>query len=229
MADKYLLIVEGADDYHVLFHLFQHYDITSKIVLKMNGNVRKEDRSRLQDSDSLNVKVIDGIENLNLPLVSSLLDASDLQVLGIIVDADADTSNRWDSVRGTLMRCGYSNVPDQPSAAGTVIQQDGRPTVGVWLMPNNSDPGMIEDFITFLVRPTDALWPRVIKCVDEIPSEERLFGDKTAKARIHTWLAWQSEPGIPMGVAITKHYVDANCQEAQEFVAWIRNIYDLPT
>ena len=25
-----------------------------------------------------------------------------------------------------------------------------------------------------------------------------------AKARIHTWLSWQDEPGTPMGTAITK-------------------------
>jgi hypothetical protein len=30
-----------------------------------------------------------------------------------------------------------------------------------------------------------------------------------AKAHIHTWLAWQSDPGTPMGLALTKKYLDA--------------------
>lgn len=49
------------------------------------------------------------------------------------------------------------------------------------------------------------------------------------KAMIHTWLAWQREPGRPMGLAITKRFLDPEAPSAMEFVAWVRRLFDLPT
>jgi hypothetical protein len=49
----------------------------------------------------------------------------------------------------------------------------------------------------------------------------------SAGPQIHTWLAWQKRPGIPMGLAITAHYLDASAPAAQLFVRWIRRLFDL--
>jgi len=52
---------------------------------------------------------------------------------------------------------------------------------------------------------------RARRCVSEIPVEERRFVESYAtKALIHTWLAWQDDPGTPLGQAITKRYFDAD-------------------
>jgi hypothetical protein len=40
-------------------------------------------------------------------------------------------------------------------------------------------------------------------------------------AHIHTWLAWQADPGTPMGLAITKKYLDANAPSAANFLRWV--------
>ena len=40
---------------------------------------------------------------------------------------------------------------------------------GVWLMPDNRLPGMLEDFVRFMVRPDDRLWPRVEDVLQSIP------------------------------------------------------------
>ena len=48
-----------------------------------------------------------------------------------------------------------------------------------------------------------------------------------AKARIHTWLAWQEEPGKPLGQAITKKFFDSSAPQAQQFIDWIRNLFEL--
>ncbi len=45
------------------------------------------------------------------------------------------------------------------------------------------------------------------------------------KAKIHTWLAWQKEPGKPLGQAITATYFDANAPHAQELIDWIRRLF----
>lgn len=53
-----------------------------------------------------------------------------------------------------------------------------------------------------------------------------VFTIKT-KAYLHTWLAWQEEPGKPMGQAITKKYVDAQAPHAQLLISWLRQLFEL--
>jgi hypothetical protein len=61
-----------------------------------------------------------------------------------------------------------------------------------------------------------------------VPEEERRFPVRhVAKANIHTWLAWQEEPGKPIGQAITKKYLDAGAPHALKLIAWLRALYDL--
>ncbi len=53
------------------------------------------------------------------------------------------------------------------------------------------------------------------------------FKIKNKKALLHTWLAWQAEPGKPIGQAITANYLDANAMPAQQLMKWIRHLFDL--
>src|SRR6266700_896940 len=69
------------------------------------------------------------------------------------LDAELDLKARWISLRYKLIKSGYSRVPIDPQQSGTIIQQDGRPIVGTWLMPDNRVSGMLEDFVS-LLRPT---------------------------------------------------------------------------
>jgi hypothetical protein len=48
-----------------------------------------------------------------------------------------------------------------------------------------------------------------------------------SKACVHTWLAWQEEPGTPMGQAITARYLDADALHAQQLMRWFRKVFDL--
>ena len=100
--------------------------------------------------------------------------------------------------------------------------------MGIWLMPNNTLAGMLEDFVSFLVRPDDALWPFAGESVQQVMALERRFPEQhVMKSRIHTWLAWQEEPGSPFGLAITRRYLDADALHAQQLIAWIRLLFDL--
>jgi hypothetical protein len=45
------------------------------------------------------------------------------------------------------------------------------------------------------------------------------------KALIHTWLAWQRNPGQPMGQAITAQPLDRNEALARAFVAWLNALF----
>jgi hypothetical protein len=95
-------------------------------------------------------------------------------------------------------------------------------------MPDNQLPGMIEHFVEFLVPDGDPLWVQAAQCVAAIPATERRFAENhTIKAHVHTYLAWQSDPGTPLGLAITKRYLDANLPHAHRLIAWLRRLFQL--
>jgi hypothetical protein len=87
---------------------------------------------------------------------------------------------------------------------------------------------MLEDFIRFLVPTNDSLWPQAGDCLQQIPEGDRRFPKAhQAKAHLYTWLAWQEEPGAPIGLSITKRYLDADSPNAQILINWIRRLFVL--
>lgn len=194
------LLVEGNDDLHVVKSLCMAYAVPEVFTI-----IDKK-----------------GISNLHETLPTEL-KTSELEVLGILVDADTDLVARWQSLRASLTGAGYS-VPLQPVPEGTILQENERPTVGIWLMPDNQLPGLLEHFVAELIPGDDPLWPYAQNCVGNIP-EQRFSEVARAKANIHTWLAWQEEPGKPMGTAITARYLDPDSARAQVFVDWLRALF----
>jgi hypothetical protein len=62
--------------------------------------------------------------------------------------------------------------------------------------------------------------------VQQIPAEERLFPPQhEIKAKVHTWLAWQEEPGMPMGRSITKGRLNVNAPQALVLIDWLRRLF----
>ena len=210
------LLVEGADDVFVLVALFQEYHLP----------FAKRDKP---EAGKISIRDGEGVDSLK-QRISILLKPQDddvvLQQLGIIVDADTDLNARWQSLRDILRGSGYTDVPDEPDPDGTIIEQISRPRIGIWPMPNNRLPRMLEDFVRFLVPPNDQMWDLAVRTVDEIPQAERLFSN-IQKVYIHTWLAWQKEPGKPMGQAITFKFLDAHVPEAHILMQWIKRLFDV--
>ena len=206
MTGKRVLMVEGRDDEHVVKH------ICGQRQLGIIENIHP------YDGDTL---LIEGI--------GVRLKESDIAVLGIILDADTDLQARWQAVSSRLSTAGYSNIPAIPTPQGTVIESPADsllPKVGIWLMPNNQVPGILEDFLRFLVPDGDGLLAHVEQSMDSIPIDQRKFADlKKSKARIHTWLAWQKEPGKPFGQAISARYLDPNLPAADTFAAWLNRTF----
>ncbi|HST60304.1 MAG TPA: DUF3226 domain-containing protein, partial [Longimicrobium sp.] len=184
---KRRLLVEGKDDKHVVWGLCESYGVPQ----------------------SFDVEDAEGIDPL-LDLVSVQLRGSGIERVGVVADADSAVASRWASIGDLLRNLGYEDVPLAPAADGTILVQAGKPVVGVWLMPDNTTAGMLEDFIASLVPAGDALLVRAAETIDSIPAEERRFSPvHRSKALIHTWLAWQEHPGSPMGQAIGKRDLDA--------------------
>lgn len=74
-------------------------------------------------------------------------------------------------------------------------------------MPDNTLPGALEDFMQSIMPRGDQLWDHSVNSVAQIPAVDGTFrfpATAIRKAEVHTWLAWQDEPGWPYGVALTK-------------------------
>ena len=96
-------------------------------------------------------------------------------------------------------------------------------------MPDNRTQGNLEDFLVLLVpsHSTNRLFKHVKTSISSIPTSEILFPPQAnSKATIHTWLAWQKEPGKPLGQAITNRFLDPDCLVVDEFVAWLKELFD---
>ena len=98
------------------------------------------------------------------------------------------------------------------------------PRLGIWIMPNNQTKGILENFLQFLVPETDTLLGYARKCVTDLP-QQLFIGDAEPKAIIHTWLAWQAEPGKPYGTAITAKFLDPTTPEADVLVNWLNRLF----
>lgn len=208
MAGKRVLMVEGADDAYVVKHICGERHLGKIEMIHPYGG--KE-------------PLLDGI--------GVRLKESDLSALGILLDADTDLDARWQAVADRLKKAGYAAIPDSPSPHGTVIPtsiDSLLPQVGVWLMPDNRTPGILEDFLRFLVPDGDPLFSHVEQSLHAIPPEQCRFTElKKPKAKIYTWLAWQEEPGKPFGQAITARYLDPNLPAADIFADWLRRTFFL--
>lgn len=93
-------------------------------------------------------------------------------------------------------------------------------------MPDNQTKGILEDFLHFLVPTGSLLFSHVKSSVAGVPEGERRFSQlDQPKAIIHTWLAWQKEPGKPLGTAITAKFLDPNVAQVDVLVAWLKGLF----
>lgn len=203
MAGTRVLLVEGKDNEHVV------KNICGRLGL---GKIDK-------------IRPAEGIKPL-LEMLPVQLRESDLAVLGIILDADDDLTARWRALVDRFAEAGYPDINDQPAEEGTILlsPSDLLPKVGIWVMPNNQIPGMLEDFLKFLIPENDLLLEHAQQSLEGLP-DQRFAATHRPKALMHTWLAWQEEPGKPYGQAITARYLDADLPLGKSFAAWLQKTF----
>lgn len=198
-----VLLVEGSDDLHVIWALLKHHNV----------------------SQTFKVDEMKGIDNI-FKTFPVLAKGSEVSTIGIVIDADTNIISQWARIRKIIGKLGYASCPEKPPKHGLVLDEIDLPRVGVWLMPDNSLCGMLEDFIAFLVPPADKLWEHVDQAIQLIPNGLAEFKEiHTSKAKIHTWLAWKEDPGTPMGLAITKKWLDPDATTAKPFMNWITTLF----
>ncbi|OQX78273.1 MAG: hypothetical protein B6D64_07095 [Bacteroidetes bacterium 4484_276] len=198
-----ILLVEGKDDLHVFSNIFKKHNVLQ----------------------SFNIKDKEGIDAIykSIPIYLK----ADNSTIGVIVDADTDIKSKWQTLKSVLSEKGY-DLPSKPMKEGTIIRKEYLPAFGIWIMPNNDENGMLEDFVNYLIPAGDKIMPFVESSLRLLETKQiakyKLI--HKSKAKIHTWLAWQETPGVPMGVAINKTYLDSNHKICIRFVNWINELYN---
>lgn len=212
------LYVEGKNDEKAIGSLLCRHGIDT------DSKTRQFD---IKPPASFNEKSTESVEAL-LESIPESVRRSDGRPIGFVFDADFDIQSRWSAIRNRLVSLGVT-TPDQPELGGFIAEVPRFQTrVGVWLMPNNLDVGMLEDFLQGLIADGDKLLPIAREATTNAMATELRFPKiHEPKALIHTWLAWQEKPGLPFGTAITATYFRHDTTTALAFVAWFRNLFQI--
>ena len=205
---KQILIVEG-NDAVVLFRLCQMHNLPLPVGYSIE-NVLKFVRSA-------------GGFDKAVAALRDRLDGSDLTNIGLVVDAnDKGPDSRWAKIKSILSD--YFSVETLnglgPNPGGIVVQEVGLPSVGIWIMPDNQSPGYLEHFVANMISEGDKVLNFAETSVRQLEKEDfcKFKAAKRQKALVHTWLAWQEEPGNPFGIALESRYLNANAPVVEPFL-----------
>jgi len=211
MNKKSLLIVEGKSDCAVVNGLCALYGITLDT-----------------EPESAN-----SIHELKKALPTLLKSTNIYRKLWIIIDADKNVASAWQSIKDIMLRSGkYQLSPALPLPVdGAIIKpiDDEDLTVGVWIMPNNTDAGMLEDFMLDIIQPDDPLLAKATDIVAELDSNRDHYPGlfkavHKSKAAIHTWLAWHDKPGESLPTAVQKRLFDKDSDLCRRFASWLEKL-----
>lgn len=202
-TDK-VLLVEGDNDCHVVMALCAAHTVPKTFGIYQCGS----DVGVLKRLNALIVRP-------NPP-----------HVIGVMLDADNPSlTGRWESIKSKLRHYSYV-FPEIPDAYGTVVESVAdEPKLGFWLMPNNQDSGMLEDFCAELAEPASLAFAR--ECVEQAQGRNVTTFKEVhrSKAVIHTYLAWHDEPGYPLGKAITRQALRPHTDVAIRFTNWLIRLF----
>ncbi len=209
------LLVEGRRDLWVIPEL-----------MESNGVAWPDDNRPVQ------IEPRGGVEELLKPaVIANEMKASGLLALGIVLDADQDAKNRWKQVVNCFQRANVA-IPPNANERGWIGSGPRGIRVGIWMMPDNINPGMIETFLGKLI-PDDftELWNFAGNSTDTARKHQADFKDAHFdKAKLHAWLAWRDEPGSQLHEAVNLNrpkLLRADAPAAQPFVEWFCRMFNL--
>lgn len=201
-----VILTEGVTDCHVMLAICKKYE------LKKNFGFYS------CDSD-----------NQCLTRLKLLLYGSDCpDKLAIVIDADnPNLQSRWESIK-EIIKPYIKQIPDLPDPKGSILHLDQEINVrlGIWLMPNNTINGMLEDFcIGIAPEQSIKLAEEYIdNCIEQSVAE--FISNHRSKAILYSFLAVQSDPGTQIGLSITKNSLKNDHPSVKLFADWMKKVFD---
>jgi hypothetical protein len=132
------------------------------------------------------------------PTITKLPGFRDVKRIGIIRDAEDNSASTYQSIANTAL----CNQIKPPTSAGT-IQDSILPYLGIWIMPDNQNPGSIENLCWDIIPRTD---PRrlctesFIQCVQNVLTTDAL-PNRLEKAKVQAYLGTLHKPLRELGRA----------------------------
>jgi len=215
-----VLLSEGRDDLRVIPEL-----------VEANG-IAWEEYPDDRNCYPVNIKLLDGKKKFQAKTLQSFLNDSELTALGLILDADESTTSTWQSIRDKCLQVRSLkniNFPPVIPLEGFIAQVDESKKIGVWIMPDNQSPGMLETFLAYLVPDQqNALWNYAQDAARKAQDYGAPFTEShTDKVNIYTWLAWQEPSGRQLHDAIKQKIFNPTHPKSKVFMDWFRRLYDL--
>nr|VFK37292.1 MAG: hypothetical protein BECKSD772F_GA0070984_101339 [Candidatus Kentron sp. SD]VFK42367.1 MAG: hypothetical protein BECKSD772E_GA0070983_101635 [Candidatus Kentron sp. SD]VFK79441.1 MAG: hypothetical protein BECKSD772D_GA0070982_10507 [Candidatus Kentron sp. SD] len=177
----WFLAVEGKDERNFFEAMLRQLDIQGVQLVDIGG----KDQFKTKFSTLYN---LDGFQ--------------EVRSLGLIRDAEDKAADAAFSSICSILKKYHLPMPDAPNTViGGKNQQGKDIRIGIFIMPNNADQGMLEDLCLKSVREE-----RVFSCVEQymdcclsaLPEDERPRNH--AKAKVQTYLAARKEIVNSLGV-----------------------------
>ena len=197
IAEPIQLLVEGNDGLNWFLALFGHMGV-----------------------EGVQVQDYGGVSELRrfLQMFARAPGFVNVTAVGIVRDAEEKPPrDALASVRGALEDAGLP-APDVPDTIA-----DGPPRVSVLILPDGTNPGLLESLLSETVKDTP-----VADCIDEfLECAERDGGSQIKrpdKAFAHAFLATRPDPHVSVGVAAQKGYWDLDHQALDGVRSFLRDL-----
>lgn len=204
-----VLLVEGTGDEGVIREILDAWDVPCPVIKACGSDVQVFQALKMYLSNPGSYKTI-----------------------GVAVDADTHPEGRLQRFVQVLNASKRYRLDEKTHLAPEGLITDGvvvdAARVGLWIMPDNQGHGMLEDFLSGMAA---AVHPELLEesehAISKVESQgiQQYTPKHRPKAKIHTYLAWQEEPGRTLPQAIQKHYLDVSSDNARPFVTWLNRLF----
>lgn len=169
------------------------------------------------------------LTHLTTVLLPQLQDGQ-LERIGVVVDADrkehgtgyAKTLERFTQ---SLDQDGY-HLNTAIESGLIFSHNDGLADLGLWIMPNNNDDGILEDWVKQCVHPGESgLYQHGEASIDAIPGEPKFQPWHRTKAEIATWLAWQKKPEHGLYNAVESDLLNTHAPLFETLRVWLVHVF----
>jgi len=155
--------------------------------------------------------------------------------LAVIIDADyirhgKGYSKALERFKQEIEEYGY-HLKNGDDEIGLIFEnEEGFSDLGLWIMPNNQDEGMLEDWIKCCISKEEYdLFQQASDTVKNL-SNQRFSEHSRTKAEVATWLAWQKKPGEGLYATMIENkegerLLDIQHPLFQALARWLEHIF----
>ena len=174
-----------------------------------------------------------GISNVikNIPVLVRELSAGTYASAGILVDADYAGINggfvsRRQEITDELLANGYSIDGSFAGIGDRFLDGASSLPIGLYVLPDHSNDGMLEDLIKTMVTSTDQVSLLSQACIAVSGVTPKLFRTDIhqSKAEVNTFLAWQKKPPAYFGTLVEENHLDETVPSCGEIIRWINSL-----